>query len=94
MAAETTGSTEVNRPIKTFRIDNVSCSVWSRRIVKVEPRTYFSLSFERSYESRKGERKYTTYFNLSDLPKIVTLCKEAEDYVLNLQQQQVEGEQE
>lgn len=83
---------EKNRPIRTFQIDNVSCSVWARTIVKVDTRTYYSLSFRRSYVDAKGETKYSAYFNLSDLPKLITLCQDAEDYILNLQQKQIEGE--
>jgi hypothetical protein len=70
-----------NGPIKTFRIDDVSCSVWARTIVRLEPITMYSVSYQRSYRNARGEWAHSQYFNLADLPKIVTLSKDAEEFI-------------
>lgn len=72
---------EKNRPVKTFRDDNISASVWKRTIVKVEPKTYYSISLERSYQNANGEWRYSSYFNLSDGQKIVNVWKQAAEFI-------------
>ena len=82
---EITGAKESNRPIKTLRDGDVSASIWARTIVKLEPKTYYSITFERSYVGADGIRKYAKSFNLADLPKIATLCQQVEAHIVELQ---------
>lgn len=79
------GST-TNRPVKTFRIDDISCSIWARTFTRVEPVTMYSVSYQRSFRNVQGEWKHSQYFNLGDLPKIVSLSQQAEEFVHDLQQ--------
>lgn len=71
-------------PIKTFREGDVSCSIWARTIVKLEPIVFYSITLERSYRNAVGEWKYTKSFNLDDLPRIVKLCQMADEFIRNL----------
>ena len=74
-----------NAPIKTFLIEDVSASVFSREIpVKGEMRTFYSVSFSRSYRDSAGKRKYVKTFNLEDLGKIVSLAQQADEYIRDL----------
>ncbi len=75
-------------PIRTFRVDNVSASVWAKTITKMNTFTVYSISFQRHYEAQ-GEQKYTGYFNPGDLPKIVSLCQQAEQYIIELQRKEI-----
>lgn len=87
-AAEQTVSHEANRPVKTYRDKDVSASVWARTIVKLEPRTYYSISIERSYQNAKGEWKYTNFFNLTDGQKIVSVWQQAAEFIEEEMRQQ------
>ena len=74
-----------NAPIKTFLIEDVSASVFAREIpVKGETRTFYSVSFSRSYRDSAGKRKYVKTFNLEDLGKIVSLAQQADEYIRDL----------
>jgi hypothetical protein len=75
-------------PIRTFRVDNVSASVWAKTITKVSTFTVYSISFQRHYEAH-GEDKYSAYFNPGDLSKIVSLCQQAEQYIIELQRKEI-----
>lgn len=73
------------RPIRTFRVDNVSAAVWARTIVRAETFTVYSITLESHYEDDKGNQKYSGFFRPNELPKIVSLCQQAEQYILELQ---------
>ena len=87
--AKTAITAAKTRPIRTFRVDNVSAAVWARTVVKLEPVNYYSISFETHYEDSKGELRHSGFFRLSELPKIVSLCRQAEEYIVELQRQDV-----
>ena len=44
-------------------------------------RTFYSVSFSRSYKSASGDWRYTKNFDREDLGKIVTLCQQAAEYI-------------
>ena len=74
-----------NPPIKVFVVEDVSASVFSREYtVKGEMRTFYSVSFSRSYRDSSGNRRYVKTFNLEDLGKVVHVCQEADDYIRGL----------
>ena len=87
--AKTATTAAKTRPIRTFRVDNVSAAIWARTVVKLEPVTYYSISFETHYEDAKGEQRHSGFFRLGELPKIVSLCRQAEEYIVELQRQDV-----
>ncbi len=67
-----------NRPIESFREGDINVSVWER---EVKGRVFQSCSFERSYKDSTGQWRYTRYFGLDDLGRVITLAKRAADYL-------------
>jgi hypothetical protein len=69
-------------PIKVFRMEDVSISVFARdRVVESKPITFYSVSLSRSYKDAKGNRKYTKNFDAEDLGKLIALAKEASEFI-------------
>ena len=69
-------------PVKVLRIDDVSASIFARtNQVRGESRTFFSVSFSRSYKDSAGVWRYAKSFDLEDLGKIVSLCQQAEEFI-------------
>lgn len=75
------------KPIKVFRVENVSASVFAHdRKVKDRDVTFHEVSFSRSY--RKDDKtRYLKSFGYGDLGRLAQVMKQAEDYLLSLQQQ-------
>ena len=72
-------------PVKVFKAEDVSASVFVRDVpVKGEVRTFYSVSFSRSYRDSKNERRYVKSFNLEDLGKVVTVAQQADEYIRKL----------
>jgi hypothetical protein len=70
-----------NKPEKVFRIGNVSASVFARMIEQDgSKRTLRSVSLQKRYKDG-DEVKYTTSFDLSELPQIIRVTQLAQGYV-------------
>jgi hypothetical protein len=79
-------------PIKVFVIDDVSASVFSRdHFANGEMRTFYSVSFSRSYRDSAGKRLYVKTFNLEDLGKIVAVAQQADEFIRKLLQPEVDA---
>ena len=87
--AKSATATAKTRPIRTFRVDNVSAAVWARTVVRAETFTVYSITFETHFEDSNGNEKYGGFFRPNELPKIVSLCRQAEEYITELQRQDV-----
>lgn len=86
-AATEAASTAKRRPIKTLRVEDCSASIWARDfVVQGEPRTFYSVTLERSYKDRDGQWRYTKSFDLESLGKLVALCQQASEFIHGLQQ--------
>lgn len=71
-----------SRPVKTFRVDDCSLSVWSReRVIRGETVVFYSVTIERSYKDASGAWKYTRSFDSDSLGKLVTLCQQASEFI-------------
>lgn len=69
-------------PLKVLRIEDVSASIFARdRKVKGEDITFYSVSFSRSYKGADGERKYTKNFDAEDLGAVMSLAKQASEFI-------------
>lgn len=77
-------------PVKQFRIEEVSASVFAR---EYNGQTYYSVSFTRSYEAEDGEIKYTKNFDPDDLGKLVTVVQQAHEYCQGRSSQQGQNAQ-
>lgn len=77
-----------NKPVKVFRIEDVSVSIFAReRSVKGQLVTFYSTSFSRSYKNASGKWSYTKHFDVQDLPKLIVLANQANDFVENRQRE-------
>ena len=65
-------------PVKQFRIEDVSASVFAR---ERNGRTFYSVSFTRSYKDRDGTWKYTKNFDVEDLGRIVAVTQQAAEWI-------------
>ena len=75
-------------PIESLRLDDCSASLWARiRESQGVEKTYWSITFERSYVDKAGTRRYTGFFSPDDLGKLVSLCQQAEQRIRTLQQE-------
>jgi hypothetical protein len=80
-----TAADPASGPVKVFRIEEVSASIFARtRTVQGAPVTFHSVSFSRSYKDAAGERKYTKNFDTEDLGAIVSLAQQASEYIHGL----------
>src|SRR5689334_300709 len=73
------------KPTQTFRVEDVSCSIWAREYtVQGKLRTFYSCTFERSYKARDGGYRYTKSFDLDSLGKLVAVAQKAAEYLHGL----------
>lgn len=85
--ATTASHEEKRKPVARLAIEDCSASVWAREHVSAgRSRTYYSVSFERSYKSRDGVWKYTRSFDPESLGKVVQLCQQASEAVAGMMQ--------
>lgn len=76
---------EGTNALKVFRVDDVSASVFARdRQFRGEPRTFYSVTFSRSYKDSTGQWRYTKWFDAEDLGKVVTVAQQASEYIHGL----------
>lgn len=80
--AEQTSSEAKRKPVVTLRIEDCSASVWAREyVVQGTPRTFYSVTLERSYKDRNGAWRYTRSFDADSLGKVASLCQKAEEAI-------------
>ncbi|MEZ6133109.1 MAG: hypothetical protein R3C59_30945 [Planctomycetaceae bacterium] len=68
-----------NKPEKVFRIGNVSASVFAHEI-EGSTRMVRSVSVQKRFKDG-DEAKYTSSFNLSELPTVIRVFQLAQEYV-------------
>lgn len=68
-----------NKPEKVLRIGNVSASIFSHEI-KDTKRTLRSVSVQKRFKDG-DEVKYTSSFNLSELPAVIRVFQLAQEHV-------------
>ena len=72
-------------PIKTIRVDDVSCSIFSHERERNGVATVnFSFGFSRSYKDRDGTWKHTPWFGVDELGALVSCAQQAHEYVTAL----------
>jgi hypothetical protein len=72
-------------PIKVLSADDVSASVFRRTaMIRGEERTFYSVSFSRSYRDAHGTWRYIKSFGLEDLGKVITVAQQADEYIRSL----------
>jgi len=73
-------------PVKVFVVEDVSASIFAREFPMKggEMRTFYSVSFSRSYRDAGGTFRYVKSFNLEDLGKVIHVCQQADEYIRGL----------
>ena len=70
----------------TYRADDCRASIWARDYnVQGRPKTFVTVTFERSYKDRDGQWRYTKNFDVEDLGKVVTVTQQAAEWIHGLQ---------
>jgi hypothetical protein len=54
-------------------------------MIQGQPRTFLSVTLERSYKDRDGTWKYVRSFDLDSLGKVVSLCQQASEVIPELE---------
>lgn len=73
--------TDPKHPVATFRIGYVSASVFVRDFeIDGETRQFHSCSLQKSFKDGE-ERKWTSSFNLAELPQAIRCLQLAQHYV-------------
>ena len=86
-SATTSSPNAKKKPVATVRADDVSASVWAREfIVQGNPKSFYSVTLERSYKDRDGAWKYTKSFDADSLGKVVSVCQQASEAITGLMQ--------
>ena len=68
-----------NGPVRIIRLNDVSASIWAREVsVKGVPKTFHSVTFERSYKLDDSAYKYTRSFDPQSLPRLVEVIRQTE----------------
>lgn len=81
MSKKSGDQSELKRPEATFRIGFVSASVFARTVeIDGESRIFHSVSLQKSYMDG-DERKWTSSFNLAELPQAIRCLQLASYYV-------------
>ena len=88
----TTVATKANKPLKVFRLEDVSVSVFANdREIKGEKVTFYNVTASKSY--RKGDELLRTQsFGSDDINKLCYLLSRADDHIRNLRFSQSEAE--
>jgi hypothetical protein len=72
-------------PIKTIRVDDVSCSIFTHERERNGVATVnYSFGFSRSYKDRDGTWKHTAWFGVEELGALVSCAQQAHEYVTAL----------
>ena len=79
------------KPAVVIRADDCSASIWAREVmVQGQPKTFYSVTMERSYKDRDGAWKYTKSFDQDSLGKIVSLAQQAEQTIRGLSEHEAQ----
>ena len=83
----TTVATKANKPLKVFRLENVSVSVFANvREIDGERVTFYNVSMSKAYK-KGNETRRTQSFGSNDVAKLLELLKEAGEFVDSVKSQ-------
>ena len=73
-----------NKPLKTFRLGQISASVWQNEVAARDgggPRTLFSVQLQKRTRDAEGNWKTVSIFNLPDLPLAQRVLEQAQAFL-------------
>lgn len=92
MAATDAAPAAKRLPVKTIRVGDCSASIWARDVIaRGEPRTFYSVTLERSYKDGEGAWKYSKSFDADSLGSVVALCQQAGEAIALLEEREDAG---
>jgi len=71
-------------PLKKFRSGALSVAIWENETLgdDGQPRSFKTVSFERSYKDKNGEWKSSNSLRVNDLPKAALILSKAYEYLV------------
>jgi hypothetical protein len=77
------------KPAETIREGDCSASIWARHVVvQGQPKTFYSVTLERSYKDRDGAWKYAKSFDADSLGRVASLCTQATKVIRDLEEEE------
>ena len=74
-------ATKANKPLKVFRLEDVSVSVFANeRTIDGDRVTFYNVSMSKTYK-KGNETRRTQSFGSNDIAKLIQLLKESGDFV-------------
>lgn len=75
----------MSKPVKTIRLGGVQASIWQDDEGRV------SASYNKSYKTKEGEWKNTTYFNAEDTALLIAVAHKAISIIGQLKEKKSEA---
>lgn len=73
-----TQSNDSNKPVNTYRLGNLSATIWPNL---VNDKTYYSTEIVRNYKDKDGNWKTSSSFSHDELLNVAKLAERAEEYI-------------
>jgi hypothetical protein len=67
-----------NKPANTLRCDNIKATIWQN---VSEKGPFFATIFSRPFKDQSGVWRNSTSFGLNDLEALVTVAREAKEWI-------------
>jgi hypothetical protein len=67
-----------NKPANTLRSGNIKATIWQNAS---EKGPFFVTTFSRPFKDQSGEWRNSTSFGLNDLEALVTVAREAKEWI-------------
>ena len=67
-----------NKPANTLRCGNIKATIWEN---VSEKGPFFSITFSRPFKDQSGESCNSTSFGLNDLEALVTVARDAREWI-------------
>ena len=67
-----------NKPVSTLRYGHIKATIWENTSRKG---LFFSTTFSRSFKNQSGEWRNGTSFGLNDLEALLTVAREAKEWM-------------
>ena len=79
------GASEKRQLLHSIREGEINVSIWARQhMVRGEPRTFYSVTIERSYRDQFGQTQYTKSFDPESLGRLLKAIQRTNEYLHTL----------
>lgn len=70
---------QTQKPVQSFRLGNIKAAVWANKTG--EGKTFYNVTFERSYKDEKGEWNESDSYGRDDLPLLAKVADQAHTWI-------------